>query len=1122
MVSSMSDFTTQADPFSSKKLKVLDLLLKKKGIPVLQAQPIPRRTGPGPYPLSFAQQRFWFLEQWTPGNSIYNEALAFRLKGLLNLTALEQSLSEIGRRHEILRTTFLAVDGQPFQIIVPDMPLPLAVLDLQTLPETEREVEAQRLVTEEVKQPFDLARGPLLRVKLLRLAPKEDVLLLTMHHIISDGWSFEVLLREMAALYSAYCAGRPSSLPELSIQYADFALWQQQWLQSEKLEFQLNFWKRQLGGQLPVLELPTDRLRPPIQTYRGARQSLVLSPNLIEALKALSQREGTTLFMALLAAFKTLLYRYTSQVDIMVGVPVAGRNEVELEQLIGFFVNMLVLRTDLSGNPTFRELLGRVRQVALEAYAHQDVPFEKLIEELQPEREMSRPPFFQVFFNWLNFTQAQLKWPGLSLSLYDIDSRVARFDVTFYIIEETERLTVTVDYNVDLFDAMTITQMLSHFETLLASIVTNLEQRLSTLPLLTETERCKLSNHTQLVHPTNPFISFRKEDIEQAIPDRFEQQVRKYPERIAVKMRSHTLTYAALNQAANRVGRALLAQRRTGEEPVALLFDQSISLILTIMGVLKAGKIYVPLEPSYPPERLTYILQDSQAGLILTDNKNLTLARQLAGQTCLVINVDEIDSHLSTANLGLSISPDTLTYILYTSGSTGQPKGVVQNHRNVLHFIMNYTNGLHIQADDRLSLLPACSFSAAAMDIFAALLNGAAVFPFNLKKEGTANLASWLIGEEITIYHSVPTVFRSLLMTLMGEEQFPKLRLIDLGGETVYQRDVELYKKYFSADCLLVNGYGCTELNVARQYFINKDTQMSRSVAPVGYAVEDTEILLLAETGEEVGLNRMGEIAIKSRYLCPGYWRKPDLTQAAFRSDPAGGNEKVYYTGDMGRMLADGCLIYHGRRDFQVKVRGHRVEVAEIEMALLGHPAVKEAVVVAQEDVPTDKHLVAYLVPKEPAPTISELHCFLKEKLPDYMLPSTFVMQKALPLTSTGKIDRHILPPPDPVRPNLNGMYVAPRTPVEQRLAGIWIQLLRLEQVGVHDNFFELGGHSLLAIQVISRLREAFQVELSLRNLFEAPTVASLAERIEAICWLKQGLRVPGSLMEDDREEIEL
>jgi amino acid adenylation domain-containing protein len=600
------------------------------------------------------------------------------------------------------------------------------------------------------------------------------------------------------------------------------------------------------------------------------------------------------------------------------------------------------------------------------------------------------------------------------------------------------------------------------------------------------------SHSARRVCPTNPFVEFRKEDIEGSIPDRFEQQVAKYPDRIALKTDGHELTYHVLNQAANRVARVLRAQSGT-EEPVALLLKQGAPVVAAILGVLKAGKIFVPLDASFPRARMSYMLEDSQAGLIVTDNQNLALAQELAQNTLQVINIDDSDSRFSTENIGLSISPDSLAYIIYTSGSTGQPKGVPQNHRNILHNTRNFTNDVHVCAEDRLTLLYSPSVSGGVRDIFRSLLNGAAIYPWNVKEEGMANLANWLVQEEITIYNSVATFFRHFASALTGEEGFPKLRLIHIGGGPVYKNDVELYRKHFSQDCIFVNRFGLTETHTVRMYFIDKETELTGSMVPVGYPLADKEVLLLDDTGKAVGFNQVGEIAVKSRYLSPGYWRRPDLTQAKFLPTSNGGDERIFLTGDVGRMMPDGCLVHLGRKDFQVKVRGYSIELAEIEMVLINHPAIKDVVVIGQRDPRGEQRLVAYFVPStRPAPTATTLRHMLAEILPDYMSPSAFVMLDALPMTPNGKVDRGSLPSPGSERPQLDSPFIAPRTPVEEMLAGIWGEILGIAPVGIHDNFFDLGGNSLLATQVISGVRNTFQVELPLRFLFEAPIIADM------------------------------
>ena len=1054
----------------------------------------------GPLPLSFAQQRLWVLDRLEPGNPTYNMPAAVRLTGTLDISALDRSLNEIVRRHEGLRTTFSMVEGEPIQVIAASLTIAMSLVDLQELPPDKRELRARQMMTEEAKSHFDLAQGPLLRSALIRLGPQHHILLVTMHHIVSDGWSMGVFFHELSVLYQAYASGEKSPLPELPIQYKDFALWQRQWLQGDTLATQLSYWKQQLEAA-PVLELPADHPRSPAQTYRGARHSLVLSKALSDALMMLSQQENVTLFMTLLAAFQILLQRYTGQSDITVGSPIAGRHQVEVEGLIGFFLNSLVLRADLSDNPSFPDLLARVRQIALDAYTHQDLPFEKLLEELRPDRDLSRTPLFQVFFNMLEFGEDKaLNLPGVTAELLEIDEPASNFDLTLYAGERDGAVWFSMVYNRDLFEPATISRLMGHYHNLLEAITANSQQRISSLPLLSEAERNQLRARRNLIAPANSFIEFKKDDIEHSLSARFENLVNINPNQVAVKTRNYRWTYAELNRAANQIAQTILRSCGGGEQRIALLFEHDAPMIAAIFGALKSGNAYVPLDLTHPKERLAHILEDSQATALLTTRSTAGFAKMLTTGPVKVIDINEIDDAVSTANLGLPVLPDALAYVLYTSGSTGQPKGVVQNHRNVLHHIANYTNGLHLNLDDKLTLIPSYGFDAAVMDMFGALLNGATLYPMNLKEEDPTALLARIVEEKVTVYHSTPTVYRYLLGSLTGKEDLSAIRLVVLGGEEVLTKDIDRFRRHFAAKAIFVNGLGPTESTLALQYFINHETQVTGNIVPVGYAVDDTEILLLDEAGERTEI--YGEIGIRSDHLALGYWQKPEMTKAAYFPDLEGGTRRIYRTGDMGRLLSDGSIAFTGRKDFQVKIRGVRIEPGEIEATLSQHPGVRECVVLARDDVLGDKRLVAYIVPnQQPAPSTDNLRSFLKKKLPDYMVPSALVYLDALPLTPNGKVDRGALPAPDQSSAALEKGYVAARTPEEEKLAKIWAQVLKLNRVGIHDNFFERGGHSLLATQVMSRLREAFQVEFKLRDLFEHPTVAGLAESLEAIRW---------------------
>jgi amino acid adenylation domain-containing protein len=1060
------------------------------------------------FPLSFGQEQMWVAQQLVTEGTPYNIPFQLRLRGRLDVAALQQTLDELQRRHEIFRTTYTLADNQPVQIVAAPKPVALPLIDLCDRDATEREAEARRLASEEARRPFDLLQGPLLRCLLLRLDAEDHIVLANMHHIVCDGWSLYVTLtRELALLYNAFSSGQSSPLAELPIQYADFACWERERLQGELLESRLAYWKQQLHD-LPTLALPLDRPRPPVRTGRGERPKMVLSTALTNALRTLGSESNATLFMTLLAAFQTLLGRYSGQDDIVIGSVIANRGRSELRGLMGFLVNTVVLRGDLAGDPTFRELLSRARAVALAAYTRHEMPFRRLVQELQPVRVPGRSSLFQAFIVYEPpiLSPQEQAWQGVERSYVEIETGSSIYDLTLQIVEQGGSLTCSFVYNSDLFDAATIRRMMGHFQTLLEGIVANPDRRLSQLPLLSATERAQLCKARNGISPHNAFVPWAPEDIEQTIAQRFEQQVKQAPQHIAVETLKYRWSYDEVNQRANRAAHHIVQHCASapcnttscddGPQRVALLFEHDAPMIAGLLGVLKAGKTYVPLDASYPEERLTHVLQDCGASAILTNSHNFALAQSIAGDTLPLINTDEMADDTGTSeNIKVLSSPSDAAYILYTSGSTGQPKGVVQSHRNVLGHIRNYTNNLHINAQDRLTLFSSYGFDAAVMDIFAALLNGATLYPINIKEDGVASLSRKIVDCGITIYHSTPTVYRYFTSTLQPGEKLPTVRLMVLGGEEVNTNDVELYKQHFSEHCLFVNGLGPTESTVTLQYIIDQQTPLSRSVVPVGYPVEDTEVLLLNESGDEVEM--YGEIAVKSPYIALGYWRQSELTRAAFRSDPNDGSRQIYRTGDMGRYLPDGTLEFMGRKDFQVKIRGYRIELREVECVLGQHPAVREALVVAQSDERGEQRLSAYVMPL-PGATVSadELRCFARSKTPEYMVPSAFVLLDNLPLTPNGKVDRRALPPPHEEQCNCQQTSIAPHDEVETRLVEIWESLLNVRPIGVRDNFFELGGHSLLAVNLLAHMQKEFGCRLSLGALFQMPTVEQVASFI--------------------------
>jgi amino acid adenylation domain-containing protein len=1076
---------------------------------------IPRRLDQNLFPLSFAQERFWFLEYLDPGNPVNNRPMALRLKGPLSVPALEHSLSGILRRHQVLRAGFSSVEGRPVQVITEPSPLSLPVVNLGEIPPAERERHARRLAAAEVRRPFVLSQGPLLRASLLRMDNEEHVLVLVAHHIVFDGWSARVLVKELGAVYESFAHGAPWPLPELAIQYADFAHWQRQRVQGEALEAQLAYWKEKLAAPLPLLPLPTDRPRPAMQTHRGARQILTISSSLLKSLTDLGRREGATLFMTLLAVFQTLLHRYTGQDDLIVGSPVAGRTHVETEKLIGFFVNTLVLRSDLSGNPSFRELLRRVREVALDAYAHQDVPFEKLVEELQPKRDPGRTPLFQVLFNLENVPPSAVKTHNLDIEEIELDSGTARFDLSMELVEKHGGLSCFLQYNSDLFDATTIARMAGHFRTLLEGIATDPDRHLGDLPLLTEEERHLLLvqwNATQADYP---------EDL--CFHQLFEAQVERTPDAIAVVFEDRQLTYRALNCRANQLAHYLQKLDVGPEVLVGLYVERSLEMVVAVLGILKAGGAYVPLDPAYPALWIDRVLQDAQTPVLLTQEHLRTeLSRYGAQVVCLDADWPAISAE-SERNPRNDIDPRNATYVIFTSGSTGRPKGVVVEHRSVLNFMTGLHKAVHADVPRhpeqlRIGLNTPLTFDASVKDLVQAL-NGHTLYilPSEVRADGEALLA-YVRRHELDVLDCTPSHLELILAAGMLQMQGPMPEMVLVGGEAIAESTWQVLVQ--ASGIAFYNLYGPTECTVVATL---GHIQPANRRPTIGRPLANTQIYLLDPQLEPVPVGVRGELCIGGLGVSRGYLRRPSLTAERFIPDPFSDQPgaRLYRTGDLARYLPDGQIEFLGRLDHQVKIRGYRVELGEIETTLSQHPEVRDAVAMVREDTPAGRRLVAYVVPVQPesSPTTSELRRYLKQTLPDHMVPSAFVSLPALPLMPNGKVDRRALPVPGTLRPDLGEAFVAPRTPVEKVLAGIWAEVLALEQIGIHDEFFDLGGHSLLATQIVSRVRQTFQVELPLRRLFETPTVADLAARVETLSWAASTLqRSPGDTADDYEE----
>ncbi|MBN3889965.1 MAG: amino acid adenylation domain-containing protein [Nostoc sp. JL31] len=1032
------------------------------------------------FPMSFGQQRLWFIDQLQPGNFANHISAALRLTGFLNQAALLQTLDEIVRRHEILRTTFATMEEKPVQVIIPTLSLNLPTINLEELSEVEQEAEVKKLVIQEIQQPFNLSQAPLLRATLLRLKETEHILVFTMHHIISDGWSMGVLTQEVAVLYEAFSKGQPSLVSELPIQYVDFAAWQRQRLQGELLQSQISYWKNQLEGAPKLLELPTDYPRPAVSSFQGASYSFDLSDDLYVALNKLSQQHGSTLFMTLLAAFQILLWRYTGSEDIVVGSPIANRDRTELEGLIGFFANTIALRTNLAGNPTFEDLLTCVRTKLLGAYAHQDLPFEQLVEELQPQRNLSYTPVFQVMFVLQNTPMSVFELPGLTISPLTIDNGSAKFDLTLEITETPQKLFASLEFNTDLFESSTIKRMAGHFQTLLKGIIANPELRLSELSLLTEAEKRQLLvewNDTQVNYPQD-----------QCIHQLFEAQVERTPDSIAVVFADQQLSYHELNARANQLAHYLQALGVKPEVLVGICVERSLEMIIGLLAILKAGGAYIPLDPSYPQERIAFILEDTQAPVLLTQESLLeAIPQHKAKVVCLDADWQTI-AQQTQENLLSVVTTDNLAYVIYTSGSTGRPKGVMIQHASTVAMLDWAKKTFAIEAMQGVLASTSICFDLSVFEVFVPLCCGGKVILI----ENALLLPTLPTTLDVTLINTVPSVISQLLKT----DSIPtSVQIVNVAGEPLHNK---LVQQLYQQDNIqkVFNLYGPSEDTTYSTFaWIHKDTS---NTPPIGRPIHNTQIYLLDQNLQPVPVGVPGMLYIGGAGLARGYLNKAELTAEKFIPNPYANlpGERLYKTGDQARYLPNGEIEYIGRVDYQVKVRGFRIELLEIEAVILEYPAVQEAVVAVHFSQTDSQQIVAYVVPQiEQTLTIPELRSFLEAKLPSYMVPAAFVILSALPLTPNGKVDRKALPTPDTARPE-DKELVAPQTTVEKQLAGIWTEVLGLKNISINDNFFGLGGDSILSLQVISKANQT-GLHLTPKQMFQYQTIAQLATVID-------------------------
>lgn len=1091
----MADVTTLMSNLSPEKRALLEKRLMEKRAAAAKQQLIPHRATNGPCPLSFAQELMWLLDHLID-TSAYHVPRALHMKGPLNVEALEYALNKIVERHEVLRTTYQEVDGHPMQFVSPSAKVNLNIIDLSKMPASEREAEAQRVLVEEGKAKFDFVHDLMLRTILMKMDENEHILLLVSHHIASDGQSKAVLFRELKTFYLAACEGKTVELPPLPIQYSDYAVWQRDWMAGDVLNQHLTFWKDTLAGAPMLLELPTDNPRPPAQSFEGARQFLRCPDGMLENFKALCRKEGATMFMTMLAAFGTLLWRWSGQEDMLIGTPVSGRSRTELESLIGYFSNSVVLRMNMGGDPTFRELLTHTKEVALAAYSHQHLPFEKLVTEMQPQRDLSYSPMYQVMFSVGEHKDLGIDLPGMEITPIIIDRGVAKFDMTLGMTELKHDLMCNIEYCSALFQPSTMERLANQFQNLLQGIVENPDRRISALPLLSAEER------HQIIYTWNEIEQVETEGL--LVPQMFEKQAALHPDNPAVVCESRGFTYRELNERANQLGHYLKKRGVGPEKRVVVCVERSPEMVLGVMGVMKAGGAYVPLDAMYAKERLPVIIPDSECPVVITQT---SLLPRLPETTAEVITIDgdwpKIAAE-SKENPKCELTPDTLAYMVYTSGSTGVPKGVMINHGGFATLFYGYKQSYGIGSPDNPWLLMAnFSFDVFSSDMLRTLCSGSkfVICPMELllNPEGLYQL---LRREQVTCAEFVPAVLKTLTAYLQQTNQkIDFMRVLVCSSDAWSVADARATLGVCDPNVRVINAYGVTEATIDSTYMdITPERLRGAGFVAIGKPIPNNTTYVLDRHMEPCPVGIPGVLYIGGPGVARGYLKRAELTAEKFVSDPFSktANARLYNSGDAARYLPDGNVEFLGRVDNQVKIRGFRIELGEVEAAIAKHPSVEQVVVIARELGPGDLGLVAYVVAKAGvAIDVHDVRASLKGKLPAYMLPAAFEVLDKIPLSANRKVDRKALPAPKQKSVDVAEAFVAPRNEKEEKLASLWSEVLRFSPIGINDNFFELGGHSLMAIQVISRVRNHFGVELPLRVLFENPTVAELCVAIE-------------------------
>jgi len=1071
---------------NGKSNNLMESLFKvAKTIPTI---PIPGREKYSPIPLSFAQERLWFLDQLNPGNPAYNICRAFRITGPLDISILKTCVDKIIRRHEALRTSIQVINGEPFQIIHNDIQKPLKYMDLTKNPNCTQGEQIKHILKTEAKKPFDLSKIPLFRIIVLKTENRCFKFLLVIHHIISDGWSMTIFMNELTALYNAYRKGEAINLPKPDIQYGDYAVWQKSWFNGKTREDLIAFWKNELNNYSVMLNLPTDRARPAQQIISGSILPIQISKKMMDSIKSFCHREDVTLFMMFFAAFNTLLYRYAGDEDIMTGTPIANRNQPGINALFGFFVNTLALRTNLSGRPSFRELLGRVRHTSLKAYANQEMPFEKLVQVIHPERNLSQNPIFQVMFTFQNMPKPNLQFADLVFTAESVHNDTSKFDLSLTCAEDSEGLTGSLEFNTDIFDKRTAGRMLDHYRILLQAILENPDQRIHRLPILSRAEKQKIMvdwNKKQVTYPENLGIHHL-----------FERQVELFPDKTAVVFEDKQITYIELNNRANQLAHHLIDLGVETETLVGVYLEPSIEAVVGIIGILKAGGAYVPLNPDDPVDRQAMILEDARVHLLLTKGRT---PLQFQDQNVPMVDMTNDWSNIALQNdynPGRDIQPSDLMYIIYTSGSTGRPKGVMITHKNIvalLHTHKHVTRERNPRIGTSVSPL---SFDVSVEECWSCLSFGGTlhIIRHELVIDGDY-FANYIVKHKITATYIYPQLIPEICRYLSRVKDRLELKCVLTGLQPKTEGTMQ-HLRDLSDELRILNVYGPTETTYGATFFNFQKSRNSHRDVPIGIPYPNYQTFIVDSFLQPVPIGVQGEILIGGTGLARGYLNQPDLTDKKFIpnlfSDQPG--SRLYRTGDLGRFLPDGNIEFLGRLDNQVKIRGYRIELGEIESVLEQHPHIREAVVSTKSDSTGEERLVAYCVLSHGHTTdTQEIKDFTKLKLPVYMVPPAIVILDAMPRTTSQKIDRSRLPEPDRNHPDPNKTYFAPQTPVEEVVVHIWSEVLGIEQIGTHDNFFDLGGDSLLAIRVTSRIRDTFSHEISARHFFENPTITEYA-----------------------------